>query len=106
MKQVTAKDRLARAISTVNGWCRVNRHLNIKAQAAHLGRVIRGHCNYYGVTGNGRRLTQFERQLKRAWRKWLSRRCRKGRVNWDRMKEVIRDNPLPQVKVVRSVYAE
>lgn len=59
LRKVTAKGRYARAVSAVNEWCRGNRHMRIDAQAAHLGRVIRGHCNYYGVTGNRKRLAQF-----------------------------------------------
>lgn len=33
----------------------------------------------------------------------MSRRSRKGRVNWEKMKEILRKNPLPRVKVVRPV---
>ena len=105
LRTVTAKDRYARAVSAVNEWCKRNRHLRIDMQAAHLGRVIRGHCNYYGVTGNSKRLAQFHRRVVVIWRKWLSRRSRKGRVVWEQMKEILRRNPLPKVKVVRSIYA-
>ncbi len=100
----TAKDRFARAVSAVNEWCKRNRHQRVDKQAAHLGRVIRGHCNYYGVTGNSRRLAQFHRRVEVIWRKWLSRRSRKGQVGWEQMKEILRRNPLPKVKVVRSIY--
>ena len=104
LRKVTAKDRYARAVSAVNEWCKRNRHLRIDTQAAHLGRVIHGHCNYYGVTGNGKRLSQFRYQVTRAWRKWLSRRSSKGWVNWEKMKEILRRNPLPSARVVRSIY--
>ena len=105
LKTVTAKDRYARAVSTVDEWCKRNRHRRIDTQASHLGRVIRGHCNYYGVTGNSKRLAQFRHQVTRIWRKWLSRRSRKERVNWEKMKEILGKNPLPQARVKRSVYA-
>ena len=105
LRSITAKDRLRRAVSAVNEWCKRNRHLRIDAQAAHLGRVIRGHCNYYGVTGNGKRLAQFRNQVERKWRKWLSRRSRKGRVNWEQMAEILKRNPLPHARVARSIYA-
>ncbi len=41
-----------------------------------LNRKLRGHYNYYGVTGNAQALSNFRRMVKRLWRKWLSRRSR------------------------------
>lgn len=105
IRRITAKDRFARAVSAVNEWCKSNRHLKLKSQAAHLGRVIRGHCNYYWVTGNSKRLAQFRNQTEVIWRKWLSRRSRKGRVTWERMAEIFKRYPLPPARVARSIYA-
>lgn len=104
LRQVTAKSRYARAVRGVVEWCKRNRHLRIDKQAAHLGRVIRGHCNYYGITGNNKRLTQFRYQVERIWRKWLARRSSKGPVDWRQMKEILRRNPLPSARIVRSVH--
>ena len=67
--------------------------------------MIRGHCNYYRLTGNGKRLGQFRYEVMRVWQKWLSRRIRKSRVNWERMTEVLQQHALPSAKVVRTIYA-
>lgn len=67
--------------------------------------MIRGHCNYYGVTGNGKRLSQFRYQVVRNWQRWLSWRSRKRRVNWECMGEMLRRYPLPNATVMRSSYA-
>ena len=104
VRQVTAKSRYARAVKAVHGWCKRNRHLPIKQQQEYLSRVVRGHCGYYGVTGNGKRIGWFRTQVARSWRKWLSRRRRAGRLNWDRMNEVLKRHPLPPAKVMRSIY--
>ena len=103
--RITAKSRFARAVKAVHDWCRRNRHLPIEHQQGHLARVIRGHCNYYGVTGNGKRLGWFRYQVVRTWRKWLSRRHRGRRLNWDRMAQLLRQHPLPPARVMRSIYA-
>ncbi len=105
VRQLTAKSRFARAVKAVHDWCKRNRHMPIQQQRAHLARVIRGHCNYYGLTGNSKRLSGFRRQVIRTWRKWLSRRHRAGRLNWARMNELLTRHPLPQAKVMRSIYA-
>ena len=77
----------------------------LNEQQARLSRVIAGHCAYYGVTGNSYRLSQFRFQVTRSWRKWLSRRSRVSKLNWERMNEFLLRFPLPPARVVRSVYA-
>ena len=102
VRQTTAKGRLARAPKSVQDWCKSSRHLPIKAQHDYLVRVIRGHCAYYGRTGNSKRLEWFRYQVARTWRKWLARRSRLRRMNWDRMNELLKRYPLPSVSYMRS----
>ena len=102
VRQMTAEGRFARALKSVYDWCKRNRHLPVKAQQYYLARVIRGHCAYYGLTGNRKRLSWFRYQVTRVWRKWLTRRSRLRRLNWDRMNELLKRNPLPPVTIPRS----
>ena len=82
--------------------CKKLRHLPIKAQRDHLAKVIRCHCAYYGLTGNGKRLGWFRYQVVRIWRKWLARRSRLRCLNWDRMADILKRHPLPPVTFTRS----
>ncbi len=102
VRQITAKGRFARALKSVHQWCKRYRHLPVKAQQDYLARVIRGHCAYYGLTGNGKRLEWFRYQCVRIWRKWLARRSRLRRLNWDRMNVLLKRYPLPYVTFTRS----
>ena len=102
VRQITAKGRFARALKSVHQWCKRYRHLPVKAQQDYLARVIRGHCAYYGLTGNGKRLEWFRYQCARIWRKWLARRSRLRRLNWDRMNVLLKRYPLPYVTFTRS----
>ena len=102
VRQITAKGRFARALKSVHEWCKRNRHLPIEAQRDYLARAIRGHCAYYGRTGNGKRLEWFRFQVARIWRKWLARRSRLRRMNWDRMNELLKRYSLPSVSYPRS----
>ena len=106
VRQFTARDRLARATKSIWNWCKGNRHLPLPEQHGHLVRVIRGHCGYYGLTGNGKQLSQFRRAVVRSWHRWLGRRHRDGRMPWARMTEILTLFPLPQAKVVHSIYAK
>jgi len=74
VRQVTAKDRYARALASVSEWCRDNRGLSVAAQHVHLSKMVRGHFAYYAITGNARRIRWYLHQVERIWKKWLSRR--------------------------------
>ncbi len=102
LRQTTAKDRFARALRAVRDWCRRHRHAPLPAQREHLASVIRGHCAYYGRTGNSARLSSFRFQVIQTWRKWLSRRSRSARINWDQMATLLRQHALPTAKAVHS----
>ena len=105
VRQFTAKERFARAVKSVWNWCKEHRHMPLGDQCRHLAGVIRGHCAYYGLTGNGKRLSRFRDAVVKSWRRWLGRRHRNGRISWDRFKAILARFPLPTAKITRSIYA-
>jgi RNA-directed DNA polymerase len=105
VRQVTAKNRFARALAAVTDWCRRNRHLSIPDQHAHLTAMMRGHYAYYGISGNYRRLSWYARQVVRSWQKWLSRRDRRSRFRWSRISDLLKRHPLPVARIVHRYTA-
>ena len=101
VQRKTAKDRFSRALRAVSGWCRVHRHLPIRAQWEKLGLKLRGHYAYYGIPGNARSLDRFRHFAERAWQKWLSRRSHRARIPWDRFALVQARYPLPAIRLLR-----
>ena len=100
VRQVTAKNRYARALAAVTDWCRTNRHRPIKDQHAHLSVMMRGHYAYYGVSGNYRRLSWYADEVASIWKKWLSRRDRRKRFLWSRFSDLLKRHPLPAARIV------
>jgi hypothetical protein len=100
VRQVTAKNRYARALAAVTAWCRVNRHQPIPDQQVHLIAMMRGHYAYYSITGNFRRLRWYADQVERIWQKWLLRRDRGSRLHWSRFTALLKRHPLPAVRIV------
>src|SRR4029077_20214557 len=98
VRQVTAKNRYARALAAVTAWCRVKRHQSIPDQHAHLTAMMRGHYAYYGITGNFRRISWYARQVARVWQKWLlggtARARSTGAVS------LLTRHPLPAARIV------
>jgi RNA-directed DNA polymerase len=100
VRQVTAKSRLARAVAGVNDWCRTNRHQPIVDQHRHLTAMARGHYNYYGMSGNMRRLRRFGQALERVWHKWLARRDRGNSFRWGAMRALLARLPMPRPSII------
>jgi group II intron reverse transcriptase/maturase len=104
IKQKTAASRFSRAVRSIDQWCRDNRHISIGEQHQKLNQKLRGHCAYYGVTGNSGSLSRFLWEVERRWRKWLLRRSRQRTMTWARFRLLLRRYPLARVRTVRSAY--
>ena len=100
----TRRARLARAIRAAYDWCRDHRHLPVRAQHAALTRKVRGHINYFGVSGNVGSLKRFLLHVRRGWFKWLNRRSQRAHLNWERFQDLLRDYPLPSAHVVVPIW--
>lgn len=100
VKQRTAKDRLCRSLHAISEWCRLHRHAPIWAQWRILCSKVRGHFQYYGITGNSQQLNAFQRQTCRHWRRWLNRRSQSGRMPWDKFNKLLERYPLPAPRIV------
>ena len=105
IKQNTAPSRFTRALRRCAEWCRKNRHRKVSEQYEQIVAKLRGHCQYYGITGNSAALKRFRYELLRVWRKWLNRRSQRARMSWDKFNErLLRRYVVPPAKCVHSVY--
>lgn len=105
VRQRTAKSRLARALRTINDWCRTNRHRPIRWQHARLSAKLVGHYAYYGITGNMQQLGRYLRQTTRLWKKWLERRTRSEPIPWDLFRDFLARQPLPRACITHRYTA-
>ena len=95
----TRRARLSRAIGALTDWCRRHRHLPVKAQHAALTRRLRGHFNYFGVSGNFRNLQLVVEGVRRAWFKWLRRRSQQRHLTWEKFGALLERFPLPRPQI-------
>lgn len=102
VQRKTSRARFGRALARVAEWCRRCLHLPVREQHKLLAAKVRGHYNYFGVTGNSRALSRFLHEVERVWRKWLDRRSNRARMNWERFRLLIQRYPLPSPRVVHS----
>lgn len=106
VKRKTMSGRFTRAIRRTAEWCRKNRHLKVREQYRTLSAKLRGHYQYYGITGNAEALNRFWHEARRVWNKWLNRRGQRKRKNgkWEWFAKLEEKYRLPRPRVVQSVY--
>ena len=101
----TAKDRLKRSLRRISDWCKLNRHQCLLDQTKSLNLKLRGHYNYFGITGNSYSLRTFRFQVHRIWKKWL---CKRSNLYtpWSRFNDLTRLTfVLISPKIYHSIYA-
>lgn len=104
VKRKTMSSRLTRSVQAIDRRCRAHRHDPLVDQHTSLCRKVRGHDAYYGITGNGESLKKFRFLVHCTWRRWLSRRHRKRKLDWDKFNRLLESFPLPPLRVVQSVF--
>ncbi len=101
VKQLTAKDRFARAVLKLSTQCRAMSHWPLAQQHLRLCQMLKGHFAYFGITGNLRRLERLCVRAVRCWRYWLARRSRLRVLSWAAFKQqVLARWPLPRPRIV------
>jgi group II intron reverse transcriptase/maturase len=96
VKRQTAKSRFNRGLKAVARWCQLHRHRPIPEQHETLVAKLRGHYQYYGVTGNSSALSRYLWHVERTWKRWLDRRSQKGHQTWAKFRKLLQRYPLPQ----------
>ena len=105
VQRKTARKRLQRSLKAISQWCRKNLHEPMHEQVARLGRKLKGHIGYYGITGNYPALQRYRRGMLEIWRKWLARRGDPKGMPWTRFHKLLEVWYIPEARVVHSVYA-
>jgi len=100
VRRKTISKRLSSKIQGIGKWCRDNRHLPIRDQHKILCVKLQGHYQYYGINGNANCLSSFRHAVSQLWLKWLNRRTRKGKRNWNSFNDFLKHFPLPMPKIM------
>ena len=99
LKRVTSKKKMHAKLKSVKTEMRRRMHHPIPQQGRWLARVLTGHYNYYAVPDNSEALRGFRERVIRHWRHALGRRSQKGRITWERARQLA-DRWLPQPRIL------
>jgi group II intron reverse transcriptase/maturase len=92
-KKLTALNARLRALRTQGG----------NAMVAFLARHLRGHIQYYGVSGNSRWVASYIHVATGLLFKWLNRRSQKRSLTWEQFDAYLR-RWLPTARIVHDLY--
>lgn len=92
-------------LKEMNEWLKASRNMFVITDIwKTLKAKLRGHFQYYGVSGNYRALRKFENQTKHMILKWLNRRSQKKSFNWESFTVYLERHPLPKAKIHHDFY--
>ena len=65
---------------------------------------LRGHFNYFGVSGNMRSLSTYGFNAAKLLFKWLNRRSQRKSMTWKRFDQLLDEGLLPRPRIVHNLY--
>jgi group II intron reverse transcriptase/maturase len=99
----TEGQRLRKKLMGLNQRLRAMRGEGGRAILVYVQRHLRGHIQYYGVSGNSRSVASYVYFATRCLFKWLNRRSQRRSLDWRRFRAVM--NPqLPCAHIVHVLY--
>lgn len=102
IKQKTRGKSLRKFLTAMWSWCKNHRHKPIAWQYQMISAKLRGHINYFGLSGNSRSLDIVAQRTERAWKHWLGKRCHKGGYNWEDFRsKILKNYPLKYFRFQR-----
>jgi len=99
IKRRTRRDRMRAKLKMVQEemWRRM--HQPIAIQGKWLSYVVNGYFNYHAVPTNFRALVAFRSEIARRWRRVLTRRSERTKLNWKEMNRLL-DDWLPKPRIL------
>ena len=105
VRRLTSKSRLRAKLQRVKTTLRQHMHAPVAQVGRWLAAVVRGHCQYFAVSGNSRAVGSFRTQVIRYWFWTLRRRSHKTRITRVRMQRLIR-RWIPNVRIMHPYPTE
>jgi group II intron reverse transcriptase/maturase len=106
VKRRTVRKKQTTKLKEMNLWLKQNRTLRVRDLIRALNRKLRGHYQYYGITGNIDSTADFLYHTQRMLFKWLNRRSQRRSYSWDGFNELLKAYPLERPKIYfRNMYS-
>lgn len=99
MKRVTSRKKYRAKLVNLKESLKQMRIMPTRWILEQVGRKLRGHYAYYGVSDNHRGLVRFYREATKLLYQWLNRRSQRRSYKWAEFKQLLQRFPLPLPRV-------
>ena len=82
----------------------IRKHRHEKDLILQVKRVVQGWLNYYAITDNAKRCSEFTCEVKRLLFKWLNRRSQRRSFEWDEFGRTLRKLAFPDGKILKDPF--
>ena len=101
----TSKNKFVKKCRDMTGWLKSIRNTaKPKEWWNTLNSKLRGHFQYYGVSGNYESINAFYKHTVRMLHKWLNRRSQKRSMNWKNFTKYLECYSIVKPKIVHNFY--
>ena len=101
----TSRERLVNKCKEMTDWLKKMRNYKKpKEWWETLSAKLRGHYQYYGVSGNYRSINAYCKHAIRLLHKWLNRRSQKSSMTWANFSKYLECYPVPKPIIVHNFY--
>ena len=104
--RTTSKKKFRNALLSMKIWLRGVRNLSISEWWGLLKAKLRGHYQYYGVSGNSVGINRYNQSVRQLLYKALSRRSQRKSITWDKFTKYLERYPLPKPSIIHNWYAK
>lgn len=104
VKVKTSKKKFRASLIKCKIWIRENRTLPVKIFMDKIRIKMKGHINYFGVTHNGRMISNFVFEVRKLIFKWLNRRSQRRSFDWIDYAKFLIKFPLPPRHTNVKIY--
>ena len=105
VSRTTSRAKFRRKCKELNAWLKAVRNTaKAKEWWPILEAKLRGHYQYYGVSGNMTAMKRYYAVALRLTRKWLNRRSQRKVYSWKRFLEYLEHYPLPLPRITHNLY--
>src|ERR1700680_1093816 len=98
----TIKKRMLKKLQEVKMELRKRMHDPIAKTGAWLKRMLKGHLNYYAVSGNSPSLWWYFNEVRWRWLKSLKRRSQRAFMSWEKFTSVT-DRFFPSIRILHPL---
>jgi len=101
----TRKKKYNEKLKEMNSWLKSVRNMvGIEEWWKVLAAKLRGHYEYYGISGNYDSIMAFYIQTCDMAFKWINRRSQKRSMNWEQFGTYLKKYPLPKPEIKHNLY--